>query len=262
MVGIQIKRKRNKMSNKTTGQTSTAKRPTLEMLLALAGFIAGVLAKLSFEQVQYLLTNKNTILRKKLVEVFEIAHDEFIAVRAEWEKFYLDHFLLDQTADFSTVAIPEKPTDDSWRLIFIPAGLKMNVTLAVMRAKFKTWSYYDDLDASVTVNTRTSVQSYAIWVRDGIEPDEKHLGQSTRQSDPDGKIGVTLLERMVLETKYFAETGKHLDEVGVTFCTGSRDSDGRVPSMYFSPDSAKVSVDACGVGCVRPALGLREAVSL
>jgi hypothetical protein len=231
------------------------------MLLALASFIAGVLAKLSFEQVQSLLTNKNTVLRKKLIEVFEIATDKLAEVRAEWSKFYNDHHI---TTDFSDVQTPPKPAEGSWRLLFISAGLTMNTMLAVMRDNFKVWTVYssDDLNTSVTVNTRTTAQSYAIWVRDGVEPDEKHLGWSTRDADPDGKIGVTLLERMVLEVKYFTETGKHLDPEGVTFCTGSRYSDGHVPSVFWNPSNAKVNVDAYSVDYAYPSHGLRKAVSL
>ncbi len=237
------------MSHKT-GQTSMAKRPTVEMLLALASFVAGVLAKLSFEQVQNLLTHKDTVLRRKLQEVFEIAIDEFADTRAEWEKFYLDLFKI--YADFSTVRIPGKPTEGSWRLVFIWAGLTMNQTLAVMRAKFKVWTYVEDLDASVTVNTRTSATSYAIWVRDGVEPDEKYLGQSTRQADPTGKVGMTLLERMVLGLKYFVETGKHLDEKGITFCAGSRYSDGDIPFVYFYPCAGRGEGEPVQSGLLHP----------
>lgn len=247
------------MSNKT-GQTSTLRKPSLKMIIALAGFVAGMLAELSFEQVQHLLQNKNTILRKKLQEVFEIATDPYTDVRAEWEKFYLDHFKM--VVDFSAVTIPEKPSDGSWRLIFIAQGLTMNATLAVMRAKFKVWTYQDDLDANVPTNTRTSAQSYAVWICDGMEPGEKYLGKSTRQADMDGKIGVTLLERLVFEVKVFMETKKHLDHKGATFCTGSRDSDGNVPAVCWRPADAWVDVFAYCVDCASPAGGLREAVSL
>src|ERR1035437_1850600 len=121
MVGIQIKSKKEEQTmQQTMEQTSVQTR--IRQLMALAGFIASVLANLPFESVQYWLKNK-MLLRKKLVEVFEIANDEFAAVRAEWEKFYLDHFHLGHFADFSQVAIPPKPTEGSWRLIFVPAGL-------------------------------------------------------------------------------------------------------------------------------------------
>ena len=243
------------------GQNSTDKKapkrlPTLEMIISLAGFIAGVLARLSFEEVKHLLGNKNTVLRKALEKVFEITADPYAEVRAEWQKFYQDHFKM--VTDFSEVVVRERPKVGSWRLIFIPMGLSMNATLAIMRSKFQVWVYAEDLDASVTVNTRTSTMSYAVWVRDGVEPDGEFLGKSTRDSDMAGSIGMTLLERMVFEVKYFVETGQHLDNTGMTFCTGSRYTDGHVPYVYWLPNTSRVYVNACTVDNANPTNGLRQ----
>jgi hypothetical protein len=244
----------------TMERTSTSKESTVRQILDLAAFVASVLARLSFEQVKFLLGNKDTVLRKKLQEVFEIAGERCVDVYEEWQDFYRQHF--NMIVDFSGVQIPEKPTEGSWRLLFIPVGLSMHTTLAVMRTKFKVWTYIEDLDASVTKNTRTSATSYAIWVRDGVEPDEKYLGKSTREADMDGNIGVTLLERLVFEVKFFVETGNHLDIKGVTFCTGSRNSDGNVPYVYFDPSTGEVCVSWCRVDDAGGAYGLRQAVSL
>ncbi len=245
--------------SKTTGQTLMAKRPTLEMLLALASFIAGVLAKLSFEQVQNLLKNKNTILRKKLEEVFEIPVNHYYEIQSEWEKFYLDHFGI--TVDFSGVKIPEPPTEGSWRLIIIPQGLTLNATIVAMRKLFKVWVYTEDLDGNVTTNIRTSTQSYAVWVQIGDEPDSEYLGKSTRDVDMEGKIGMTLLERLLLGLKHFTETNKHLDIKGVTFCTGSRHADGDVPDVYWFSDNGEVDVNWGSVDGTDESFGLRQAVS-
>lgn len=257
MAGVQ-KRKRNKMS-KTTGQTSATKRPTLEMVLALASFIAGVLAKLSFEQVDTLLKNKNGLLRKKLQEVFEVALDPLMEVRLEWEKFYLDHFGI--TVDFSGIEIPKQPTGGSWRLIFVPKGLTLNATIVAMQKHFEVWVYTEDLDGNVPTNTRTSATSYAVWVQVGDEPDPEYLGQSTRTADMEGKIGITLLERLVLGLKYFIEIGKHLDIEVVTLCTGSRRVGGAVPGVYWYAGNGKVRVDLFDVDIVSAMCGLRQAVS-
>lgn len=242
------------------GQNSEGKRPTLQMIISLAGFIAGVLAQMSFEQVQYLLSKKNIILRKKLQEVFNIVTDPHVAVREEWQKFYADYFKV--TVDFSGVVIPAKPTEGSWRLVFISMGLSMNATLAVMRSVFKKVStYQENLDGNVPTNTRKSDKSYAVWVRVGVEPDEKYLGKSTREADMAGTIGTTLLERLVLGVKTFVENGSHLDVNGVTICTGSRDSGGYVPYVCFYPYAGGVCVRWYDVGCPDAAGGLREAVS-
>lgn len=231
------------MSTKTRQNSSLKGKPTIGMLCDLAGFIVDVLSRLSFEQVENLLKNKSTILRQKLAEVFQIALlvvGVDMQVAEEWQKFYKDHFGLD--VDFSEVSIPTKPTEGSWRLLFIPTGLALNTTLATMRELFKVCVYIEDPDKNVSNSTRTSVKSYAIWVWDGLEPDERYLGKSTRWADMAGTIGMTLLERLVMGTKYFTLTGKHLDEKGVTLCTGSRSADGYVPRVCWDPDPSMVSV--------------------
>jgi hypothetical protein len=103
---------------------------------------------------------------------------------------------------------------------------------------------------------------YATWVRKGVEPDKKYLNKSTHQVDPDGKIGITFLERMILEIRYFLETGSNLDVRGITLCTGSRYSDGDVPNMYFNPHTDEVRLDAYDTNDAGSDLGLREAVAL
>ena len=44
-----------------------------------------------------------------------------------------------------------------------------------------------------------------------------------------------------LGAQYFFETGKHLDFSNITLCSGSRDSDGNVPDVYW--DDGKLCVD-------------------
>lgn len=244
--------------SQTTGQTSATKKPTLEMLLALASFIAGVMSGLPFEKIQYWLKNK-TLLKHKLQGVFEIPVDLFEDVRTNWQEFYKDHFGL--TVDFSGVFIPAKPTGGSWRLIFIPQGLTLNATIVAMRKIFKVWVYNEDLDGTVTTNTRTSVKSYVVWVRVGDEPDAEYLGKSTRIADMEGKIGVTLLERLLFGLKHFTETNKHLDVKGVTFCTGSRNAVGSVPGVCWGAGRGEVGVGWYGVGKADAVYGLRQAVS-
>ena len=231
----------------------------IRQLTALAGFIASVLARLPFEQLRTLLKDKTT-LRKNLQMVFQIPVDPYADVRIWWQEFYFKYFKI--VIDFSEVLIPEKPTDGPHELQFHAKGLTMNGVIAVMRSLFKVWTYQDDLDATVTINTRTSAQSYAIWVRTGVEPDQKYLGKSTRDADMDGKIGMTLLERLVLEVKYFVATGQHLDVKGVTLCTGSRYSGGSVPSVCWRAADAEVDVGAFSVDISYPTFGLRSAVSL
>jgi len=178
--------------------------------------------------------------------------DLYMDQREAWRKFYQKFFSLD--VNVADAHIPDMPAEGNWRLLIIARGLTLNQVYDRMSKAFKCWKYADDLDASVTKNARDAKETYAIWVRVGVEPDEKYLDKSANQADPDMKIGMTLLEIV-----YFDETGKHLDIVGWTLCTGSRYADGKVPYVYLVDDKVRVGwsyPDHSG-----PRFGLREAVS-
>lgn len=229
-----------------------------EKLGLLAGFIVEFLAKmLNLTQIDYWLGHK-TELRKKLREVFSIV-DEFVDIREEWQKFYKTHFNWD--VDFSQVIIPVKPIDGKWRPLFIAKGMTLNFAFKICEKLFSSWKYYDDLDKAISKNIRNADSHYAVWVRDEVEPDVEFLGKSTREADPEIKIGITLLERIIFEIKYFTETGKHLDIKGLTFCSGSRSSGGLVPCAYLS-SGGRFRVSCDGLAGSSSGYGIRSAVAL
>lgn len=238
----------------------TSKTPSfVKKLSILIGFIVeaatAVFMQMSDADLQYWL-GKKELIRKQLREIFNQA-DLYAEQRELWRKFYQKFFSLD--LNVADVRVPVMPTEGEWLLIIVARGVTLNQVYERMSKAFKCWKYANDLDASVTKNARDTKETYAIWVRVGVEPDEKYLGKSTNQADHDMKIGMTLLERMLLELGYFDETGKHLDVKGWTLCTGSRDADGYVP--YVRLYVGKVHVDwdfpdGSGSRC-----GLREAVS-
>ncbi len=229
---------------------------------ALLGFLTEVFAKIIFGlspvEIEYWLGKKTQLQKlalKMLKEQGFLSVPSYGLIRDDWERFYQTEFGL--TVDFSEVVIPESP-DQVWRLIFVGQGLTCNQVYDSW--KFPKWQYEKDLDTAVPTNVRVADHHYAIWVRDGIEPDQEFLGQSTRKADADMKIGMTLLERMVLESKYFAETGKHLDNKGLTLCSGSRHAAGHVPLVYLLTDG-KVNVHWCNLDRAHDRLGIRRAVS-
>src|SRR3989344_4398163 len=183
----------------------------MQQLGALAGFIVDFLATLlSYQQVNHWL-GKKTELKKKLRKVFSIV-DEFSDIREEWKKFYKTHFNWD--VDFSEVIIPPMPIVGKWRLLL--------------------------LDKEISKNICDTSNHYAVWVRDEVEPDTEFLGKSTHEVDSEMKIGITLLERIIFEIKYFIETTNHLDIKGLTFCSGSRSSGGHVPYSHWDDDRFRV----------------------
>lgn len=260
------------MSNHGTDQK---RKTTPKQLTQLSSFFGGKTAKIvrrfyrraTFEEVQAVLQNKKNTSRtfEKLLEPMFVCADSYSAQRAYWKRIYHEHLGLE--ADFNAVVISPKPTDGKRRPIFIPQGLKMNHAADCYRkvivahdSTWEFWKYANDLDAAVTINTRTSAQAYCVWVRDEVEPDTAYLGQSTRKADMDGKIGVTLLERLVHGLVHFVETKKHLDERGVTLCTGSRNAGGSVPGMYADFAHRRVDVVWYYVDSSSPQCGLRSAV--
>ncbi len=231
----------------------------MQKIGSLAGFIVDFLTTLLSEtQIDYWLGHK-TELKKKLREVFSIT-DEYANSREEWVKFYKTHFNWD--VDFSGVIIPPMPTDGKkWRLLFLAKGMILNLAFQICEKLFPSWKYYGDLNKEISKNIRDTSSHYAVWVRDEIEPDTEFLGKSTREADPNMKIGITNLERIIFEIKYFSETGKHLDVKGITFCSASRDADGDVPGAYLDSDGGfKVSYDSLDNS--DPEYGIRSVVSL
>jgi hypothetical protein len=236
--------------------TQSKKKPSLKQLLALASLIASVLEEIfTSNQAQYWIQNKGK-LRMKLREVFEITADAYTEIREEWQKFYQSELGIE--VDLSAVQVPEKPAEGNYRLLFIAKGLTPNKVYDSWKFP-KKWRYNDDLDKAVPTNKRTTTESYAIWVLAGDEPDAEFLGKSTKTADPSMEIGMTLLERMIFESKYFLETGKHLDVKGVTFCSGSRNSGGDVPRVYLGTLGG-VCVDWYGLGNSDSKGGIRRAV--
>lgn len=147
--------------------------------------------------------------------------------------------------DPSSVTVPEQqPGFD--RLIVVPKGLTLNRIIEVCREKFENvWTYSDNLNESVTENDRTNTETYAIWVRERVEADEELKNLSANQLKEQEVPGVTLMERLLHELKYFSETRQHLDVANVTLCSGSRYSDGDVPHVGWDADDRELCVNAC-----------------
>ena len=185
----------------------------------------------------------------------------------EWENFYLTNF--NEKPNFSKVRIPQKPTGNNWRLIIIKKGLTTEEVFQKCNELFNATKYTEkSLDEVVTENQRNTNTHYAIWVQTNVEPDPEYLGKSTKEADPDMKIGITLLERLILEIKYYEENKEkinnrdnHLDIQGITFCSGSRYADGDVPSVDWYGDYSKLLVDWYNLVHSNPKYGLRVAVS-
>ena len=192
-------------------------------------------------------------------ELFLKRQDPFAItnIPGEWQEFYRKYFRM--SVDFSEVAIPEDPGGFE-RVIFIPKGLTYADIVKVLKKKFKVYFYTEKLDKDIKDDVRTSKQSYAVRFRERVEADKEWKNTSANQLKEKGINSITLMERLILELKYFDETGKHLDIDNITLCAGSRRSDGVVPFVFWDDDELRVYWFVPGHAISN--LRVREAVSV
>lgn len=147
-----------------------------------------------------------------------------------WAEFYVEAFGIE--LDITSLKIPER-REGFDRLLVIAQGITCEQVCQKCKLSFGAYKYTDsDLDSAVPTNDRTNKNgAYAIWVRERPEADQEWQNHSADQLKEAGIKGITLLERLIYELKYFKETGKHLDINNVTLCSGSRSSRGVVPSV-------------------------------
>jgi hypothetical protein len=154
---------------------------------------------------------------------FEITNQPFTPIQLFWKNLYKKYFNLE--IDVSSI----KEVEGKW-VIFIAKGLTIQQVYEAL--PFKKWKYADgDLDTAVPTNDRVSDKDYVVYVDQNVEADEQFKNKSANDLKKTNHTGITLMERLILELKHFEETGKHLDVNKVTLCSGSRNSDGGVPSV-------------------------------
>lgn len=150
-----------------------------------------------------------------------------------WSLIYKEVFGLE--INVTSIKIPAQRLGFECLLV-IPKGLTLGQIVTVLRQKFDVSLYVEDLNQDVTVNYRVNTETYAIWIRDVVEADEDNKNLSANQLKKQGIEGVTLMERLLYELIYFTETGKHLDVENWTLCSGSLNSGGGVPGVYWDAD--------------------------
>ena len=224
-----------------------------------ATLLQGIPTEMSFEVATDVLGRKAELI--KLVSGFFPNPADLAGPVKQWEYFYHKYFGL--TVDLLGVKIPHRTgeqTKEFTRLIIVAGGLTLNQVYSACQKQFTCYKYADNLDQAVPTNDRDpKTGAYAIWVRDTVEADEVHQNKSADMVAKEKLATETLLERMIHELKYFAETGKHLDVSNVTLCSGSRDSDGDVPAAYWLGGKFRVGWD--GTGDRNAGLRSREVVS-
>jgi len=221
-------------------------RETLSVLTAgqmkelSSAVLEAIPANLSANTAQYWIGNKKK-LQKVLREALGV--QPFFDLIADWEAFYHDVF--GWNFNLSEIVIPEKKSGFDRLVIVVPSitpQFLLNKCFNKCSELFTTWKYTDaSLDEVITSDRSAKNGAYAIWFRDRVEADEEMRNISANQIKSQNIVAITLEERLLMELKFYKETGKHLDVSNITLCAGSRNDDGHVPSVYWFGVKLRVS---------------------
>jgi hypothetical protein len=133
---------------------------------------------------------------------------------------------------FRSIQVPEERRDFSW-LVVVLKGITTQQVYEVCRALFDC-DKASDIDFDLLADERSADETYAFWARARQEADNELSGQSALSIKVRGSKTMTLLERLLLELRYFTEEGDHLDRFHVTLCTGSPTPHrNRIPTASF-----------------------------
>ncbi len=174
-------------------------------------------------------TSPNSEMTKKLIFISGLIHSGIY----EWHLFYQKFFNL--YLDFSNVIIPKCPSD-KWQLLVVAKGISLEEVYQKHQAIYgrgRKWT--DAILDEIVVSSRSNNDSYAIWVSNNQESDNNLKNFPANFIISSGLTTETLLERLLHELNFFRETGKHLDMIGSTLCTGSKWND-LVPSVNWRQD--------------------------
>lgn len=173
-----------------------------------------------------------------------------------WIKFHRKHFGIELNYKEVLAVIPAQ-INSFTRLIIIPKGLTLRMIVKKIEELMPFWMYTNNLELITSV--RTSEKTYGIWIRDREEADKELKNLLADQLKEKGVNSITLEERLVLEIKFWEETGKHLDMESITLCAGSRHDAGLVLRVGWYDD--KVNVHWCHADHYGGTLRVRQVVS-
>lgn len=112
--------------------------------------------------------------------------------------------------------------------ILIPQFLSIPHVKRICNDLFPLWIDGEDhyqTDLFITYHVRIPDQAYMVCTEAVVE-----AGNGFQK---DQHLGMTLLERLVLELFFFDKTGNHLDNEAATLCSGSRYIDGGIPMVSW-----------------------------
>ncbi len=202
------------------------------------------------------LVEGSSVSASQLKDFFRQIEDG--SINGTYMQMFLDHQFksdfekvdIDWTRVYKTLGMKFEPSnlacipDPLFWEVYVMKGVTPNkVVTAFRELGVNVYTYTDDLGANVPINDRDPKNgSYCVRFKKTIEADPELANKSAENLEAEKILGITLLERLLLELGYFLATGEHLDVENVTLCSGSRSSGGIVPGVSWSADDRRLSV--------------------
>jgi len=228
--------------------------PKKEIVGNVPGNVLGMLADLCHKLQHGALSPEHLERFLKGHNPFEKPTDQL----AEWQDFYLEIFGFE--TDFSGLVVPTKRKGFD-RLVVVAQGMSPQRIYDKCVELFPCYKWTEDnLDEIVQSDRTAKDGAYAVWFRDRVEADKELRNRSADDLKRKGIPGITLEERLLMELKYFKETGNHLEIKNITLCSGSHFRDGDVPRVEWIVGELRVHWDSSTYAHGR--LRSRQAVTL
>lgn len=239
----------------------------------LSAILQAVPSDLSAEVVKKWLRKKKKLgdkIRQALLEEDSVRPNTPVVVQAQgmlWQEAEAKAYvMMGMAAEYNVFAKQTAAPEIAGRwVLHMVKGLSYDKLIdAIKEAGSGFWSYYDNLQKSITVNDRDCNRdgSYGRSFLATQEADPENANKSANDLARSNQKGITVMERLLLGLIYFLMTGEHLDVINWTICCGSRDADGNVPLVYFLPDYGKVELNWFSPDYRGVFLRSRSAVSL
>ncbi len=146
-------------------------------------------------------------------------------------------------------------------LIVVHEQLTLNELLRILQSEFEIKTDIIDFDSAVPANDRSpKYGTYSVLVRNRLEADAELKNILPILAVEMEVAGMTLMERLLLEYKFFKKTGKHLDTESHTICSGSRYADGSVPLVGWNSLESVLEIDFASADETGPQQRIREVV--
>lgn len=240
-----------------THETSTESRISPEQFGEVMGPISAAVQVCRPVDLQYWVGRKSELV-KKIVALLTRARTvsaDFIVEIQSWLTLYREEFGIE--LDFAALQIPEYQ-EGTW-LVIADERLSNNQVYEACVKRFSCERYTYDLNTIRDLHVKgTTARRFLVTVE--ADPERKNQSADDIKRQELTPKAITLKERMLLELWHFRTTGKHLDVMNITLCSGSRHPDGNFPYVGLSSVGV-VSVHWCDSSLRRGHLRSRQAVS-